>query len=74
MLEQITDICKRARRAHGMTQLDVANDTGYSVTNISEFERGRNNNALLLSWYFRFFSLNEIYQIRELWRNHENGT
>ena len=34
-------------------QTEVANETGYSVFTISSFENGRNNNAMILSWYIK---------------------
>ena len=33
------------------TQVDVANETGFSVGNISAFETGRNDSSLILLWY-----------------------
>lgn len=44
--------CKKFRVHHGYYQTDVADDTGYSVENISSFETGRNDNARILLWYF----------------------
>ena len=44
--------CKKFRVEHGYYQADVAQDTGYSVENISAFETGRNDNARILLWYF----------------------
>lgn len=32
-------------------QLDVAKDTGFSVSNVSAFETGRNDSSLILLWY-----------------------
>ena len=34
-------------------QIDVANETGFSVGNVSAFETGRNDSSLLLLWYMR---------------------
>lgn len=44
--------CKKFRVSLGVLQSDVANDTGYSLENISAFETGRNDNARILLWYF----------------------
>lgn len=44
--------CKEFRISLGLLQSDVANDTGYSLENISSFETGRNDNARILLWYF----------------------
>lgn len=44
--------CKEYRTEKGYYQMDVANDTGYSIENISAFENGRNDNARILLWYF----------------------
>lgn len=51
-LKQVGLRCKTYRRAIGFRQIDVAADTGYSVENISAFERGRNDNLEILLWYF----------------------
>lgn len=45
-------ICKRYRLLWGKTQLDVAMDTGFSKSNVSAFETGRNDNCIILLWYF----------------------
>ena len=50
-LKQVGLMCKTYRRAIGFLQRDVAADTGYSVENISAFERGRNDNLEILLWY-----------------------
>ena len=43
--------CKELRVELGITQQQVADETGYSYRNISSFENGRNNNACILLWY-----------------------
>ena len=49
----IGSICKEFRRKKlGITQKEVAKENGYSVENVSSFENGRTNNALLFVWYF----------------------
>ena len=32
-------------------QVDVANETGFTVSNVSAFETGRNDSSLILLWY-----------------------
>ena len=44
-------ICQKFRKELGYLQRDVAKDTGYSVENVSAFERGINDNSLILLWY-----------------------
>lgn len=44
--------CKQFRVERGYRQIDVAVDTGYSIENISSFETGRNDNGIILLWYF----------------------
>lgn len=39
------------RRERGITQLDIAIELGTTFTNISAFERGINDSAMILSWY-----------------------
>lgn len=43
--------CSIHRRALKRTQTDVARETGYTQRNISTFEKGFNNNAIILLWY-----------------------
>lgn len=33
------------------TQIEVAKDTGFTVSNVSAFETGRNDSSLILLWY-----------------------
>ena len=52
-LKIVGNICKEFRRKRlGITQKEVARENGYSVENVSSFENGRTNNALLFVWYF----------------------
>ena len=56
IITEITDgiikLCKEYRmNVLGMTQADVANELGYTRTNISEFENGRNRNFAIFLWY-----------------------
>lgn len=46
--------CRIRREEAGYTLKDVADRTGYSKMNISNFERGYNNNAFLLAWYMLY--------------------
>lgn len=39
------------RRENGITQLDVAIELETTFTNISAFERGANDSAMILLWY-----------------------
>ena len=39
------------RREKGITQLDIAIELGTSFTNISAFERGVNDSAMIFLWY-----------------------
>lgn len=32
-------------------QIDVSRETNYSIENVSSFENGRNNNAMIFLWY-----------------------
>lgn len=43
--------CKEYRLSMGILQIHVAEETGYSLENISAFETGRNDNARILLWY-----------------------
>ena len=54
MLINLKDLglrCKQFRVSLGYRQHNVAEDTGYTIENISSFECGRNNNAVILLWY-----------------------
>lgn len=50
-LKVIGERCRQYRKALGYRQADVAAETSYSVENISLFERGRNDNMMILLWY-----------------------
>lgn len=52
-LKAIGEYCRLWRIAHFHSVNEVAFETGYSPSSISNFERGSNNNALILSWYLR---------------------
>ncbi len=51
-LKTIGARCKEYRLTLGILQYKVAQDTGYSLENVSSFETGRNDNARILLWYF----------------------
>lgn len=48
---EIGKACQCYRKKIGKTQREVAEDTHYSVENISAFENGRTNNFRILLWY-----------------------
>ena len=49
---KVGEICKRFRMERtNATQSDIAQELCYVKSNISAFERGRNNNADILLWY-----------------------
>lgn len=48
--------CQFVREYMGLPRAYVAEKTGYTTQTIYDFERGRNNNAILLFWYVRNFS------------------
>lgn len=43
--------CRRFRKSIDKKLSDVARDTGYTLQNISAFERGKNNNMKIYLWY-----------------------
>lgn len=43
--------CKEFREKIGYTQFDVAKELDCSKENISAFETGRNNSAIIYNWY-----------------------
>lgn len=45
--------CANFRRSIGYSQQQVANELGYSRTNISMFENGKNYNMTILLWYLK---------------------
>lgn len=60
-MKQLGIICKKYRKRSGYYQIHVANDTEYSVENISAFENGRNDNCRILLWYIEHgLTLEEI--------------
>lgn len=50
-LECIGEICKKHREKLRITQKQIAKETGYTQAMISLFEKGKLNNAYILSWY-----------------------
>ena len=50
-------VCKICRRRAGKTVAEMARETDYSLSNIYAFENGRNNNIVLLMWYFEHTDL-----------------
>ena len=50
-LKIIGMLCKYTRLEQGLSQEEVAQELGCSNQNISMFENGRNNNAIVLLWY-----------------------
>lgn len=45
--------CANFRRLIGISQQQVADDLGYTRTNISMFENGKNYNMTILLWYLK---------------------
>lgn len=52
-LKEIGQKCKEFRVKIGFTQRDIARDLCYTSENISAFENGRNDNAIILLWYIK---------------------
>lgn len=50
-LKTIGHAASEWRREHGIRQLDIAIELGTTFTNISAFERGKNDSANILLWY-----------------------
>lgn len=50
-LIKLGQICKKHREQMGLYQYNVADDIGYSKENISSFECGRNDSAIIFLWY-----------------------
>lgn len=63
ILASLGEYCRMARMKKGLLQLDVAKDIGCSPQNVSCFERGENNNALILLWYIK----NGLLEVLEKW-------
>lgn len=45
--------CANFRRLIGYSQQQVADELGYTRTNISMFENGKNYNMTILLWYLK---------------------
>lgn len=52
-LKEIGQKCKEFRKKIKASQRDVARDLHYTSENISAFENGRNDNAIILLWYIK---------------------
>lgn len=63
VLASLGEYCRMTRMKKGLLQLDVAKTIGCSQQNISCFERGENNNAIILLWYIK----NGLLEVLEKW-------
>ena len=45
--------CANFRRLIGISQQQIADELGYTRTNISMFENGKNYNMTILLWYLK---------------------
>ena len=59
VLASIGKICAGARIANNTTQEEIGNYVNYTRYNISRFERGMCNNAVILLFYMRNFCSND---------------
>ena len=50
-LKYIGKVCKHFRKSINVTQEKMGKEIGYTASNISSFETGRSNNAIILAWY-----------------------
>lgn len=53
ILARLGEYCAMTRLKQGIRQCEVAKEIGCSTQNLSRFENGGNNNALLLYWYIK---------------------
>ena len=53
ILSTIGEYCAMTRIKKGIMQNTVAKEIGCTPQNISNFERGLNNSALILLWYIK---------------------
>lgn len=51
-MKYIGEKCREHRTKIGYSQADIAKELKYAPYSISRFERGLNNNAVMLLWYF----------------------
>lgn len=70
-LKYVGNICAKARRNAGLSQFDVAAQTGYTRSNIAMFESGRCNNVMILIWYLENVICEEILlsELKEIEKN-----
>lgn len=50
-MEELGKFCKEFRIRYNITQSEIAESSGYSQSDISKFEAGKNNNAIILLSY-----------------------
>lgn len=60
-LEKVGKACRAWRIYCGIRLREVARDTGYSENNIWNFEKGKNNSAVILLWYMKHGFTYEYY-------------
>ena len=67
-IKMIGKYCQRYRQKLGIPQSKVANELGYTTENISAFERGLNNNCMILWWYIMngFIPQNDLNHVEML--------
>lgn len=50
-LKTLGNECREFRKEMGYKQYEVAREIGTSSVNVSHFENGRNDSALIYNWY-----------------------
>lgn len=59
VLKMVCEELRKLRREHEITIKSISDETGYTSANICAFEKGINNNALLLIHYLRILNEDE---------------
>lgn len=73
-LENVGKACRAWRIYNNMRLREVARDTGYSENNIWNFEKGKNNSAIILLWYIMHgFNYEYYLEYCELHEVDDNG-
>lgn len=54
--KKLGDYCRKMRIRNGYTCVDVAKVLGYTHSNITKFENGKNNSASILLYYLNMFA------------------
>lgn len=73
LIENVHGICKNARKGNHRTQGDVAKDTGFTQSFVSQFEKGTRRSEELLIYYIVTYGIEMMDYYLQIRKGIENG-